>query len=417
MRTGRLHKLNHLQIKNAPASGPGSVLSDGGGLYLRCALWIFRFTSPVTGKERDLSLGSVDALTLKTARSIAAGNRELVAQGIDPFTQRQTERVEAKERALKARTFGDVAAEWIATKLPERRGTRNPTSLAKALKRYSKPLAALPMASITSIDIAHALKVLADRPSMRDTLVSLIHTVFDWAMAADIIPEALNPARKRKLGKLLPKRSVQVTHNRFLSAAELPRFMTRLEQIPGALARAFELLVHTGLRQAEVARLEWDWVDLETRIITFPVSAMKAGKAHRVYLSDRALAIVIAMLPERKPNGCVFPGRGSRMLGERSFRTFLQDRFPEYAHLQVHGTRGSLKTWATASLRHSREVVETALAHRIGGKVEMSYFDAEAPEIWAARIELYRDWSAFLTSAGPQPETSPDNVMALRDAA
>ena len=320
MRATRLHKLNQLKLKNAPASGPGSVLSDGGGLYLRSGLWVFRFTSPLTGKERDFSLGSVDALTLKTARGLAAGHRELVAQGIDPFTQRQSERLEARQRALQARTFGEVANEWIATKLPERKGSRNATSLAKALKRYSKPLTALPMASITSIDIANALKVLADRPSMRDTLVSLMHTVFDWAMAADIIPEGLNPARKKKLGKLLPKRTVEVLHNRFLAAAELPAFMARLEQIPGTRARAFELLVHTGLRQAEVMRLEWDWVDLEARTLTFPASAMKSGKAHRVYLSDRALALVVAMLPLRRPNGCVFPGRGSRMLGERSLR-------------------------------------------------------------------------------------------------
>ena len=419
MRATRLHKLNQLKLKNAPASGPGSVLSDGGGLYLRSGLWVFRFTSPLTGKERDFSLGSVDALTLKTARGLAAGHRELVAQGIDPFTQRQSERLEARQRALQARTFGEVANEWIATKLPERKGSRNATSLAKALKRYSKPLTALPMASITSIDIANALKVLADRPSMRDTLVSLMHTVFDWAMAADIIPEGLNPARKKKLGKLLPKRTVEVLHNRFLAAAELPAFMARLEQIPGTRARAFELLVHTGLRQAEVMRLEWDWVDLEARTLTFPASAMKSGKAHRVYLSDRALALVVAMLPLRRPNGCVFPGRGSRMLGERSLRSFLVDRFPEYGHLQVHGTRAALKTWATASLRHSAEVIEMTLAHRIGGQIAVTCFNAEDPEIRAARQKLYREWSASLTGAQPDEAVvaATDNVVALRHVA
>jgi integrase len=414
MRATRLHKLNQLQVKNAPASGPGSVMSDGGGLYLRQALWVFRFTSPLTGKERDLSLGSADALSLKTARSIAAHHRELVTQGIDPFTQRESERLEAKEHALKARSFGDVAAEWIETKLPERKGSKNPASLAKALKLYTKPLAALPMASINSNDIAQALKVLADRPSMRDTLVSLIHTVFDWAMAGDIIPEALNPARKKKLGKLLPKRSVQVTHNRFLTATELPAFVARLEKIPGTLARAFEFLVHTGLRQAEVAQLEWDWVNLETRIIDLPASAMKSERPHRVYLSDRALELIRGQLPLRRPKGCVFPGRGSRMLGEGSFRTFAK-KFPECAKLQVHGIRASLKTWA--SLRYSHEVVEMTLAHRTGKKLDVTYFDAKAAEIQAARLALYRDWSAFLTNAGPV-EPKADNVVALRrDAA
>jgi hypothetical protein len=125
--TRGLHRLTALQVKNAPASGPGSILHDGGGLSLRCRLWVFRYTSWVAGerKERDMSLGSADAITLKTTREIAAGHRELVTRGIDPIEQRDTERQEARARAAKARTFGDVLAQWTDTKLPERKGERN----------------------------------------------------------------------------------------------------------------------------------------------------------------------------------------------------------------------------------------------------------------------------------------------------
>jgi integrase len=438
MRATKLHKLTQLNVKNAPAFGPGAVMSDGGGLYVRNRLYVFRYTSPLTGKERDFSLGSVDALTLKTAREIASGHRERVACGVDPFEHRDSERLEAKLRAAKARTFGEVAAQWIETKLPERKAQKNVKPLAKALKTYTKKIAAIPMAAVTSDDIASALKVLADRPAIRDTTISLIHTIFDWAMAADIIPEALNPARAKKLGKLLPKRTSEVQHNRFLPAAELPAFMARVAAIPGTLARAFEFLVHSGLRQIEVMRLEWDWVDLDARTISFPASAMKAGTPHFVYLSDHAAAIIEAMLPLRRPHGCVFPGYGRdrRTLSDRSLRSFLQKRFPELAHLQVHGTRACLKTWATTT-HHRREIIEITLAHRVGGVVEASYFDTEAPEIRAARVALYRDWSAFLTSASPKPdagsapdmtvESEPDpvaaapapgsNVAALRQAA
>jgi integrase len=412
MRATKLNKLSQLHVRNAPASGPGSVRSDGGGLYLRARLFVFRFTSPVTGKERDLSLGPVDALTLKTAREIAAAHRELIAQGVDPFERREEERQEARARALKAVSFGEVAAQWIETRLVEHKG-KNSKALARALTRYAKPLALLPMASISSADIAAALKPLADRPAMRDKLVTTLHSVFDWAMAADIVPEALNPARRKKLGKLLPKRVSPVQHNRFLPTAELPAFMAKLAAIPGTVARAFEFLVHTGLRQAEVAALEWAFVDLPGRAITFPASVMKAGKAHRVHLSDQALAIIMSMLPLRRPGGCVFPGRSSKSLGGRTLRTFLERRFPELAGLQPHGTRSALKTWATATA-HRREIIETALAHRVGDAVEAAYLNAEAPEIRAARVALYRDWSAFLT--GQEPVAPAVNVVPLHAA-
>jgi integrase len=399
MRATRLNKLSQLAVRNAPASGPGSVMSDGGGLYVRNRLFVFRYTSPATGKERDLSLGPVDSLTLKTAREIAAAHRERIAQGIDPFEHREEKRQETRARAAKAKSLGEVMAQWIDTRLVEHKGSRNREALARALARYLKPLAALPMASVSSADIAAALKPLADRPAMRDKLVTTLHSLFDWAMAADIIPEALNPARRKKLGKLLPRPTSPVQHNRFLPTAELPAFMAKLAEIPGTVARAFEFLVHSGLRQAEVCRLEWTFVDLPGRCVTFPASVMKAGKAHRVYLSDQALAIVRSMLPERRRGGHVFPGRSSKSLGGRSMRTLLERRFPELGYLQPHGTRTAFKTWATATA-HRREIIETALAHRVGDIVESSYFDAEAPEIRAARIALYRDWSAFLNGEG-----------------
>jgi integrase len=305
--------------------------------------------------------------------------------------------------------------EWIDTKLVERKGTKNPKALATALRRHLKPIAALPMASVASADIAKALKPLADRPAMRDTITSLIHSLFDWAMAADIIPEALNPARRRKLNKLLPERTTEVKNHRFLVADELPGFMARLAEIPGTVARALELLIHLGLRQAEIRCLEWTMVDLERHTISLPASVMKAGKAHTVYLSDRAFALVMGMLPLRRPGGAVFPGRGgSRTLGERSFRSFLEQRFPELGRLQPHGARSALKTWGTTT-RHRREIVEITLAHRLGDVVEASYFNGEDPAIQAARRELYRDWSAFLMgqSREDEDETTASNVVAL----
>jgi hypothetical protein len=68
MRATRLNKLTPVAVKNAPAKG---VLSDGGGLYIRNRLFVFRYTSPVTGRERDLSLGPITAQTLKQAREQA----------------------------------------------------------------------------------------------------------------------------------------------------------------------------------------------------------------------------------------------------------------------------------------------------------------------------------------------------------
>jgi hypothetical protein len=81
MRAKTLQKPTPVQVKNA---GPKAILSDGGGLYLRYGSWVFRYTSPVTGTERDLSFGSVASVPLKQARERATEYRALITKKIGP---------------------------------------------------------------------------------------------------------------------------------------------------------------------------------------------------------------------------------------------------------------------------------------------------------------------------------------------
>jgi integrase len=406
MRTTTHNKLTNVDIKHA---GPKAILSDGGGLYLRYRSWVFRYTSPITGKERDLSLGSITSVTLKAARERAAEFRALIAKKVDPHHFVAEELEAKKAEAAKNVTFGDVTQKWMEEKLPDRKSPKNQRAVRNSLLTHTKPLANIPIASINSAMIADAMKPLKDRPAQRTNVVSLIHSIFDWAYAADILPEGLNPARAKKLSTLLPKRKTEVRHNRFGEVKDLPAFMARLQQAQGNLARVMELIVHTGLRQHEAVSLKWDWVNLADRSITIPATAMKAGKPHSVYLSNRAFEIVMGMLPQRREGGLVFPG-GSETggIGLRSLGTFLRDRFPDLGRVQVHGVRASFKSWATKT-NQNRAAVEVSLAHAFGGAVESSYLDTD--ELRPVREQLMADWSAFLTSASPAPDAT--NLIQL----
>jgi integrase len=414
MRSVKLNKLTQLEVKNAPAKG---VLSDGGGLYLRNGLWVFRYTSPVTEGERDLSIGPRHSVTLKAARERATEYRGLLAENIDPHYH-VAEKLEAKKaEAAKAITFGPVAARWIEAKLGDRKSPKNQRAIRSIITTHLKALANVPIASVKSAIIADAVKPLKDRPAQRDNVVSLVHSIFDWAMAADLIPETLNPARRKKLGTLLPKRDLEarpIRHNRFGKVKELPAFIVRLSATDGNLARCLEFVVHTGLRQNEAVNLRWAWVDLTDKSITIPGTAMKAKKDHTIYLADRPFAIVMGMLPQRREGGLVFPGGSeSGGIGLRSMRNFLRERFPDLGQVQLHGARASLKSWTTANTTHRRELIELALAHRGGDAVEMAYLDIN--ELRKAREALYRDWSNFLTS-GASAEDAP-NVVPLKTTA
>ena len=57
---------------------------------------------------------------------------------------------------------------------------------------------------------------------------------------------------------------------------------------------AFEFLVLTAARTGEVRFATWDEIDRDSRVWTIPATRMKAGREHRVPLSQRATEILDA---------------------------------------------------------------------------------------------------------------------------
>ena len=83
--------LTALQVKNAKEGFHG----DGGGLYLcvspKGKSWIFRFKSPVTGKRREMGIGSASVFTLQEARDKALDLAKQAKAGVDPIDHRDAQ--------------------------------------------------------------------------------------------------------------------------------------------------------------------------------------------------------------------------------------------------------------------------------------------------------------------------------------
>jgi integrase len=113
---------------------------------------------------------------------------------------------------------------------------------------------------------------------------------------------------------------------------------------------------------------------------------MKAGKEHRVPLSDAALAILNA-LPQEDRNASVFASPRGGMLSDMSLTAVLRrmkvDAVP-------HGFRSSFRDWCAERTTYPREVAEMALAHAIDDKVEAAY----------RRGDLFEKRCRLMTSSG-----------------
>ena len=69
-----------------------------------------------------------------------------------------------------------------------------------------------------------------------------------------------------------------------------------------------------------------------------------------------------------------------------------------------HGFRSSFRDWAAEETDHPREVVEAALAHVVGNKVDAAY---RRTDLFERRRRLMDDWATYLAGERRDPEATP----------
>ena len=173
--------------------------------------------------------------------------------------------------------------------------------------------------------------------------------------------------------------------------------MAEIQKREGIAARALEFAILTSARSGEVLGARWEEFDLTAAVWIVTAARMKAGKEHRVPLAPQALKIVkdMAGLSEE----FVFPGdKSGKPLSEKALWKVLHRMNVE--NTTVHGLRSTFRDWAAERTNYPNHVVEMALAHTIGDKVEAAYRRGDLME---KRRRLMDEWARFCntpTSAG-----------------
>jgi integrase len=383
--------------------------ADGAGLYLHVSKsgaksWIFRWRNQ--GRLRDMGLGPFNTVSLAEARDRALACRKLKLDGGDPIEERRARRQAAKLESAKAMTFRECAEAYIAA---HQAGWRNPKHAAQwpsTLATYVYPV--FGSLAVQAIDTALVTKAIepiwSSKPETASRVRGRIESVLDWAKARGY-RDSENPARwKGHLDNLLPRPSKakraarsqnrRGEHHAALPYAELPAFVVELRRQEGIAARALEFAILTAGRTAEVIGARWDEISLAERLWTVPGDKMKAGKEHRVPLSDAALAILEPMAAIRAGD-FVFPGgRAGRALSQMALLMLL--RRMGRGDLTVHGFRSTFSDWVAERTIFPAEVREMALAHTVGDKVEAAY---RRGDLFEKRRQLMADWAGFCDAA------------------
>ncbi|KAA0889937.1 integrase arm-type DNA-binding domain-containing protein [Pusillimonas sp. ANT_WB101] len=401
--------LTELKIKHA---GPGMHL-DASGLYLQVTAagaksWIFRYQ--LNKRRREMGIGPLATVPAKEARRRAAEMRVLVAAGIDPIDERQRLAAQEAERqaqqAAHAVTFKEAAEEYIEANRAGWRNAKHVQQWENTLATYVYPVCGvLPVAEVSD---THVLEVLTPiwttKTETARRIQGRIENILDAAKARKL-RSGENPARWRgHLDKLLPKPSkvAQVEHHPALPYAQMREFLPKLRDVDVVSALALEFLILTAARSGEVLKATWQEIDEQAGTWTIPAARMKAGKAHRVPLSDAALAVLEKAKAIRHTD-YLFPSVRTRSAMSDMSLTMLLRRI--HPGITAHGFRSSFRDWAAEQTTYPGEMAEMALAHAVGNKVEAAY---RRGDMFERRRQMMQDWVTWC-------EPQQGNVIPIRN--
>jgi len=339
-----------------------------------------------------MGMGSASVVSLARARERAAAARVQISEGINPL--------DAKRASRAVPTFGDFADGLVERVASQWRNQKHRAQVQSTLETYAAKLR--PM-RIDQIETAHVLEAMTPIWSVKPETASRVRGRIEWvldAAKASSFRRGENPARwKGHLDQLLPRRQrLTRGHHAALPFAEVPAFVAELQDRKATTALALEFTILTAARSGEVRGASWQEIDFEEAVWAVPAARMKAGREHRVPLSQRALAILtdLRKLSDGSPTSLIFSGpKPSTGLSDAAFSALLKRMGRKPGSLTPHGFRSSFRDWAGEMTTFPREVAELCLAHAVGDMTERAYRRGDAlqkrrelMDAWAKHCEL-----------------------------
>lgn len=382
------HKLTEKTCRSLAEPG---IYGDGDGLWLRVRpggskQWMFIYIRG--GKRNEIGLGGYGRgtapISLTRARAKAEAIREALADGHDP---------KAERKKTSVTTFADVMEDTIAVKMKSFRNEKHRQQWGMTLRDYAKDLHSLPVDKVTVDDVLKVLQPIWETiPETADRLRMRIAAVMDHARARKLYVGDNPAAWRGNLKELLPARDkLSRGHHAALPYQDIPATMAKLRQSDAVSARAVEFACLTAARSGEVRGAVWAEIDFANKVWVIPAKRMKAGREHRVPLSERAVEILKEM-KERATSSFVFEGgKVGASISDTAMVKSLRAASPDKT-TTLHGLRSSYRDWAGDMTKHPRDIVELALAHTIKDKAEAAYRRLDALE---KRRALMADWCKY----------------------
>jgi integrase len=362
----------------------------GFGLRVRASgarSWLCQYA--VHGKTKKVTLGAPPLVTVGSARTRAREIMAAVRLGGDPAQ----ERAEAREQA--ANTIGGLVPVFIGRQRKRLR-PRSMVEVERHLLKHAKPLHGQGVKAIDRRAIAKLLEGIErdhGAGAANCTRASL-SAFMTWAAKSGHIDS--NPV------SMTPRAIQNGARERHLSDDEIVTIWNALDD-GSNYAALVRLLLLTGARREEIARLRWSETDLEAAIIRLPRERTKNGRPHDIPLVPQALAILKSR-PRQEGRDFVLGTHGTGYTMFSQSKRQLDQRLPNVAPWVLHDLRRTISTrFHGAPFSVAPHIVEALLGHVGGHRAGVAGVYNQQDYLVERRAALLR-WAAHI-----------DDLLAGRD--
>ena len=386
-----------LSVKRIQSLREPGRYADGAGLYLvitktKSKNWLHRIT--VNGRRRDLGLGRFPDVSLAQARQQCAENRALISDGIDPIKEREAV-AEQERMPPTVPTFREAAISVHAALRPRWRSEKHARQWLQAIEKHCFPkLGSVPVDQITRRDVIQCLRPIWTRtPEQGRRVLQKMRAIFRWCVGNEYIENS--PCGEALDFALIPQPAIK-QHFRALHYSDVPDALETVERSNASEVTrlCFRFMVLTATRNAEARGAIWEDIDLDHLVWEISGEKMKAGRPHRIPLSDQAVDVLRHARGLSEGQGLVFPSPRKRglMLSDMTLLKVLRDA-DLAAKTTAHGFRSAFKTWAVEKTSASWEASEAALAHQVGNTTERAY---ARTDWYTERRPLMQAWADYV---------------------
>ena len=373
-------------------------------------------------------------MSLNRAREASIRCSELAKTGRNPndIKAAKAEQLEQERRDKASRkTFEELAVEHDAvlaskgrsekTRLEYRRYFHN-HMMSDDPKRTN--WTGIAVADITKRDVEKALDKFRRRGSVHSAehCRRALSSLFNYAVRRNYLSASPVPRQEvqtKVRDRVLLEHFMVDEDTDKIDASELLRVWHAAGELGVFHSTFVRLLIVLGCRRGELAQARWSEISLDDRQWVIPAERMKAGRAHRIWLSDLALEL-LDQLPRLSTSDLVFPARARNgdaeelqpMSGFNSMKRKLDAAIEKDGPMPAWRLHDLRRTFATGvvNLGTLEVVADMMLAHTPATRTgsSRSYLHSRYP---AEMVAGWRQWSDFLkTQLG---QRRPSNVVPL----